>query len=180
MAEYDLVFGSSAYVHVQEVLLKSGDQQMHSSGGGVLGGGWKNPNDPRSLPTGGKIHILAGEQIVPRSAYARWFSYEEQKYYQAEIIFPENLFETISEFATAFGENTSEPAIIFGFSPDGKIKVSIESSCSYIYECGKNNKSREIASGQGAPVSGDPNIYLPITKQLIRRGDIAPIKGIMP
>jgi hypothetical protein len=180
MAEYNLIFGSSAYVHVQEVILKNGDRQLHSSGGGALGGGWKNPDDPNSLPSGGKIHILTGKQIVPQKAYARWFSYKEQKFYQATIEFPRNLQMVISEFANAFGENTSEPAIIFGFSPDGKIKVSIDSSCSYTYECGKNTRIMQIASGHGVKADGNPSVYLPITKQLIREGDIEPIEGINP
>jgi hypothetical protein len=180
MAEYNLVFGSSAYVDVEEVILTSGDRQLHSSGGGALGGGWKNPNDPNSLPSGGKIHILTGKQIVPRKAYARWFSYKEQKFYQATIEFPHNLHKVISEFATAFGENTSEPAIIFGFTPDGTIKVSIDSSCNYTYECGNNTKIMQIASGHGVKADGNPSIYLPITKQLIREGDIEPIEGITP
>jgi hypothetical protein len=177
-ADYGLGFSSNAPVHTKELVLSNGHGELTSSGGGFLGGGFWNPDDPNSMPEGGKFHVLIGENIVPTSARAVWFSYRNQKFYEADIKFIPNLPELFKEYKTAFGENTYRPTITFGFGQDGEIKSVLSTSCSYQYECGKSEKKTTIASGKGREIAGNTKAYLPITKQLIKQGRLKPIFGI--
>jgi hypothetical protein len=177
-ADYSLGFSSNAPVDTKELVLSNGHEELISSGGGFLGGGFWNPDDPDSMPEGGKFHILIGENIVPSSARAVWFSYRNQKSYEASIQFIPNLPELLNEYKTAFGKNTYRPTIIFGFGQNGEIKSVLSTSCPYQYECGKSEKKVTIASGNGSEIPGDTKVYLPITKQLIKQGRLNPTPGI--
>lgn len=177
-ADYGLGFSSNAPVDTEQLVLSNGHEELISSGGGFLGGGSWNPNDPNSMPEGGKFHVLVGENIVPTSARAVWFSYRNQKFYEANIQFTPNLPELLKKYRTAFGTNTYRPTIIFGFGQNGEIKSILSTSCSYQYECGKNEKKATIASGKGSEIPGNTKVYLPITKQLIKQGRLKPIPGI--
>jgi hypothetical protein len=178
MADYGYAIGSSGPVEGIEVVFKSGNIDFLPGSGGYLGKGWANPNDPSSLPESGAIYGRIGQDILPKKIYARWFSYKNQKFYAANIDVTTSLPRLFSEFSQAYGENTSEPTIILGLGVDGEIAATLKASCSYIYICGKNRKLVKIASGVGQEVQGDPKTYLPITKQIIKKGYIAPIPGM--
>lgn len=78
LIEYDLGFGSDEPIHATELLLANGKHTLHSSGGGYSGGSTWEPDNPQSLPKAGGFHVLAGKQFIPRTAHARWFSYQNQ------------------------------------------------------------------------------------------------------
>lgn len=179
-ADYGYMIGASGRVHGIDVVFKNETSEFYPGNGGALGGGWEDPSDPESLPQGGAIYARIGKKIIPKTIYARWFSYKNQKYFSATIPVSENLPELIKQYSSAYGENTAQPYIIVGLGENGEIRVSLKVSCDYIYVCGKSRRITQIASGKGTSVSGDPNVYLPITKQSIRRGDIEPIEGITP
>lgn len=178
LVEYDLGYGSDGPIHAMELKLVNGKYTLHSSGGGYSGGSIWEPNNPQSLPKAGGFHVLAGKQFIPRTAHARWFSYQSQKFYEAEFSFTPILPILLKDYQLAFGKNTSEPIIIFGFGTNGQIKAVLKVSCSYRYECGKNERTEVIASANGKETSGDTKAFLPITKQLIRENTIKPIYGI--
>ena len=178
MADYGYAIGSSGPVEGIEVVFKSGDIDFLPGNGGYLGKGWSSPNDPSSLPEAGAIYGRTGQNILPKIIYARWFSYKNQKFYAANIDVTTSLPRLFSEFSQAYGENTSEPTIILGLGVDGEIAATLKTSCSYIYVCGKNRKLVKIASGIGQEVEGNSKAYLPITKQIIKKGYIAPIPGL--
>lgn len=177
LVEYDLGYGSDGPIHATELKLANGKYTLHSSGGGYSGGSSWEPNNPQSLPKASGFHVLTGKQFIPKTAHARWFSYQNQKFYEADISFTPTLPTLLEEYQQAFGKNTSEPIIIFGFGTNGRIKVVLKVSCSYRYECGKNSKIIEIYSGSGTLVNGDPNVYLPITNQLIRENRLTLTNG---
>lgn len=178
LIEYDLGFGSDEPIHATELLLANGKHTLHSSGGGYSGGSTWEPDNPQSLPKAGGFHVLAGKQFIPRTAHARWFSYQNQKFYEADFSFVPTLAALFKNYQFAFGKNTSEPIIIFGFGSGGQINAILKVSCSYQYECGKNEHTEVIAAANGKEVSGDTRAFLPITKQLIREKTLKPITGI--
>lgn len=179
-AKYGYVVGSHGRVQGIDVIFKNGQSEFYPGNGGALGGGWENPNDPNSLPQSGAIYARTGEKLIPKSIYARWFSYKNQKYFAATIPVPESLPELIEQYSSAYGENTAQPYLILGLGENGEIRASLEVSCDYFYVCGNSRKISQIASGLGLEVEGDPKVYLPITKQLIRSGDLPPIQGATP
>lgn len=171
-AEYNLTFGANAEVTVENIIFSNGTESFSSSGGGAIGSGWSH----NSLPENGKSHVLSGRNIVPKTANARWFSYQNQKFYEADLVFSESLTAQLIEFSTAFGENTYKPNIVIGFGKDGEIMASLKTSCSYFQACGNNKKIVLIASGQGRETSGDPRIYHRNTILRIQRGLIKPLQ----
>ena len=174
-AEFNLAYGSNAEVTVEKIAFRNGTESFSSSGGGAIGSGWRH----NSLPENGKSHVLSGKNIVPKTAHARWFSYQNQKFYEADLAFSESLPNRLIEFSTAFGENTYKPSIVIGFGKDGEIMASLKTSCSYFQACGDNKKIVLIASGQGREASGDPRIYHRSTVLRIQRGLIEPQHGFM-
>jgi hypothetical protein len=171
MAEFNLAFGSNAEITVEHFTLSNGTEFISTSGGGSIGSGWSY----NSLPENGKSHVLSGRNIVPQTAHARWFSYQNQRFYEADLVFSKNLPNRLVEFSTAFEENTYKPSIVIGFGKDGEIMASLKTSCSYFQACGDNKKIILIASGQGRETSGDPRIYHRNTILRIQRGLIKPL-----
>jgi hypothetical protein len=177
-AQYNIQIGSSAPVHGQALTLRNGAQVFHSPvGGGALSGGWENPETLEETFDGTRI-ALSGKNIVPRTAQANWFSYQTQKYYTAQIALSPDLPDLIKAHAKAFGENTTEPALIFVLGPRGEMKSALKSSCSYRYVCGRNEKVTVIGYGTGEETAGDPKVYLKGTIKRIKEGRIQPIPGI--
>lgn len=177
-ANYGYMIGANGRVHGIDVIFKNGTSEFYPGNGGALGGGWEDPSDPGSLPQSGATYARIGKKIIPKTIYARWFSYRKQKYFAATIHVSESLPKLIEQYSAAYGENTAQPYIILGLGENGEIRASLEVSCDYFYVCGKSRKISRIASSQGQEVEGDPKIYLPITKQLIKQGILKPILGI--
>ncbi|MDA7086916.1 DUF2931 family protein [Pseudomonas sp. SA3-5] len=178
LVEYNLGFGSDKPIHALELTLANAKNTLHSSGGGYSGGSTWDPNNPQSLPKAGGFHVLAGKQFIPKTAHARWFSYQNQKFYEADLSFAPTLTMLFKDYQHAFGKNTHEPTIIFGFGANGEIQAVLKVSCSYQYECGKNERAEKIATANGRATSGDAKAFLAITKQLIREKTLKPITGI--
>jgi hypothetical protein len=135
---------------------------------GVIGGGFEI-----MPPSGGKIAGI-GEQPIPRTLHARWFSHRAQTFYEIDLELPADLEARVRRWYRKYPPGDFNHAPVPGFAGDGRVFLWWRAK--YL-SCAWGDRSQDfyapiIERAQAREVKGNAADYRSQTAQLRSRGVI--------